>query len=175
MSRKRRRGPLELGVSQLGAVFHPAGPFDAVIRQEMGSSATPRVATDSPPPLTSVPDSAPSDQGSVRAPSPGAMSTTEQPLASAPAPVADPPEFVLPAAFDATRVRELHGALKERLAQTSGPVIVDGTQVETVDTAGAQLLAALGLSGRRVSLKASKVLADFLKVTAFEAVLSPEQ
>jgi anti-anti-sigma regulatory factor len=80
----------------------------------------------------------------------------------------------LPSTFDATTVREVYATLRRALA-SEGELLVDGTGVETVDTAAGQLLASFALTGRHVHLRASKPLADFLKVTAIEVVLAPEQ
>jgi hypothetical protein len=80
----------------------------------------------------------------------------------------------LPATFDATTVRAVYGTMRAALAESTGDLTLDGTRVETVDTAAGQLLAAVALAGRHVHLKASAKLEDFLKVTAIEVVLAPE-
>jgi hypothetical protein len=81
------------------------------------------------------------------------------------------PTYELPATLDATTVATVQQALRE----LKGEVHLDGSKVELVDTAGAQLLAAFALKGPRVHLKASAVLADFLSVTAVASLLSLEQ
>lgn len=79
----------------------------------------------------------------------------------------------LPATFDATTVRAVYEQLQPLLGQPAD-VTIDGAKVEVIDTAGAQLLAAFALSGRRVHLKASKALEDFLKATALDVVVVAE-
>jgi anti-anti-sigma regulatory factor len=78
--------------------------------------------------------------------------------------------YELPATLDATTVTAVHQALRG----LTGEVHLDGSKVELVDTAGAQLLAAFALKGQTVHLKASAVLAEFLAVTAVGSVLSLE-
>lgn len=79
--------------------------------------------------------------------------------------------FRLPAVFDVAAVRQVY----EDLKGTEGELSLDGTEVERVDVAGAQLLAALILSGRRVRLKASASLSDFLTATALGVVIPVER
>lgn len=79
----------------------------------------------------------------------------------------------LPATFDATTVRGVYDKLRVLLEQ-GDDVTIDGAKVEAIDTAGAQLLAAFALSGRRVHLQASKPLEDFLQATALAVVVVPE-
>ena len=81
------------------------------------------------------------------------------------------PTYELPATLDATTVATVQQALRA----LEGEVHLDGSKVELVDTAGAQLLAAFALKGPKVHLKASAVLADFLSVTAVASLLSVEQ
>jgi anti-anti-sigma regulatory factor len=78
---------------------------------------------------------------------------------------------LLPARFDATTVREVYAALRQALA-AGGDLRVDGRQVESVDTAGGQLLASAALTGRHLHLQASVPLRDFLDATALAVVLS---
>jgi anti-anti-sigma regulatory factor len=82
------------------------------------------------------------------------------------------PTYELPATLDATTVAAVQQALR---ALEGGAVHLDGSKVELIDTAGAQLLAAFALKGPKVHLKASAVLADFLSVTAVSSLLSLEQ
>jgi hypothetical protein len=77
----------------------------------------------------------------------------------------------LPETFDVTSVRALHAAL----VTSTGEVRLDGSKVAVADAAGAQLLAALALSGRAVHLTASPVLSELLTVTAVNSLLSLEQ
>lgn len=79
----------------------------------------------------------------------------------------------LPATFDATTVRGVYDKLRVLLEQ-GDDVTIDGAKVEAIDTAGAQLLAAFALSGRRVHLQVSKPLEDFLQATAIAVVVVPE-
>lgn len=77
---------------------------------------------------------------------------------------------LLPARFDATTVSEVYAALRQALTRP-GDLQVDGRQVEAVDTAGGQLLAAAALTGRHLHLQASVPLQDFLDATALAVVL----
>ncbi len=99
---------------------------------------------------------------------PGAQGTLPAPLAPMDS------VFELPSTFDATTVRTVHASLV-LLAQQGSAVRLDGSKVEVVDAAAAQVLAALARAVGQVTVKVSPVLSDVLTVTAVGPLLSLEQ
>jgi anti-anti-sigma regulatory factor len=81
--------------------------------------------------------------------------------------------IVLPASLDVTTVRQMYDVLSAARASKSA-LTIDGTAVETVDLAGAQLLAAFAIAAGPIQLKASAPLQAFLELTAIDAVLTRE-